>query len=872
MTKRLRKKENNISSHSGHSNSLSGDVRHLAVEVNQTMKIAICIFLAVATFSVYLQVKDHEFIDYDDKAFISQNSNIKSGLSKESVVWAFTTTLSGSWEPITWLSHILGYQLYGSSSKNHHLINVFFHITNAVLLFIVLLRMTGALWQSGFVACMFALHPMNVESVAWLMERNMLLCTLFWLLTMLVYIHYTEKPSIKRYSLVILFFALGLMSKSMIVTLPFVLLMMDYWPLKRLKVNQKKYNDKFEMDFVIKRSEVLRLVLEKIPLLILSLGLSITIFKLAEGYEGTDYMAAVSFFGRLNNGMVSYLEYLAKTVWPTGLAVIYPHPLNTLAAWKGILCGMALLGVTFFSIRFIKKSPYFAFGWFWYLGVLVPVIGIFVQVGGELAMADRYAYLPLIGIFIIIAWGLPELIARWRHREKILSISAGIIISMLMATTWIQLSYWKNSLDLFKRAISVANKKDPNFKNPNHALLYNHLGLVFYNMGKPEESTSHYEMAIKIAPDLAMAHTNLGISHLTMGNTKEAISHYKTAIKFNPNHAHGHYNLGIVLFALGKVEEAISHYQTAIKLNPNYAAAHNNLGLILEENGRTHEAISNYTTAINLKPDYAAAHSNLGNTLFALGKTEEAIAHYKTVVRLRPGFFPAHTNLGNALFALGKTEEAIAHYKTVIRLNPDLALANSNLGIALFALGKTEEAITHYETAIRLNPDFAMAYTNLGNALFALGKTEEAIYHFKTAIRLKPGYTEAHHNLGVALFAIKKVEESISHYKMAIKFKPDYPMAYTNLGNALFTLGKTEKAISHYKTAIRLRPGYTEAHYHLGNILVQTGEIKEAVGHYRETLRLKPNFVLAQKNLERALLLAGKMEKFKNQPIKNLSD
>ena len=390
-------------------------------------------------------------------------------------------------------------------------------------------------------------------------------------------------------------------------------------------------------------------------------------------------MAAVSFFGRLNNGMVSYLEYLGKTAWPTGLAVLYPHPLNTLAAWKGILCGMALLGVTFFSIRFIKKSPYFAFGWFWYLGVLVPVIGIFVQVGGELAMADRYAYLPLIGIFIIIAWGLPELIARWRHREKILSISAGIIISMLMATTWVQLSYWKNSIDLFKRAISVANKKDPNFKNPNHALLYNHLGLVFYNMGKPEESTSHYEMAIKIAPDLAMAHTNLGISHLSMGNTKEAISHYKTAIKFHPNHAHGHYNLGIALFTLGKIEEAISHYQAAIKLNPDYAAAHNNLGLILEEDGRTHEAISNYTTAINLKPDYAAAHSNLGNTLFTLGKTEEAIAHYKTVIRLRPGFFPVYTNLGNALFTLGKTEEAIVHYKMAIELKPNYAEANNNL-------------------------------------------------------------------------------------------------------------------------------------------------------------------------------------------------
>ena len=793
MTKRLQKKENNISSHSGHSNSLSGDVRHLAVEVNQTMKTAICIFLAVATFSVYLQVKDHEFIDYDDKAFISQNSNIKSGLSKESVIWAFTTTLSGSWEPITWLSHILGYQLYGSSSKNHHLINVFFHITNAVLLFIVLLRMTGALWQSGFVACMFALHPMNVESVAWLMERNMLLCTLFWLLTMLVYIHYTEKPSIKRYSLVILFFTFGLMSKSMIVTLPFVLLMMDYWPLKRLKVNQKKYNDKFEMDFVIKRSEVLRLVLEKIPLLILSLGLSITIFKLAEGYEGTDYMAAVSFFGRLNNGMVSYLEYLAKTVWPTGLAVLYPHPLNTLATWKGILCGMALLGVTFFSIRFIKKSPYFAFGWFWYLGVLVPVIGIFVQVGGELAMADRYAYLPLIGIFIIIAWGLPELIARWRHREKILSISAGIIISMLMATTWIQLSYWKNSLDLFKRAISVANKKDPNFKNPNHALLYNHLGLVFYNMGKPEESTSHYEMAIKIAPDLAMAHTNLGISYLSMGNTEEAISHYKTAIKFNPNHAHGHYNLGIVLFALGKIEEAISHYQTAIKLNPNYAAAHNNLGLILEGNGRTREAISNYRTAINLKPGYAAAHSNLGNTLFALGKTEEAIVHYKKAIRLNPDFAMAYTNLGNALFALGKTEEAIYHFKTAIRLKPGYTEAHHNLGVALFAIKKVEESISHYKMAIKFKPDYPMAYTNLGNALFTLGKTEKAISHYKTAIRLRPDYTEAHYNLGNILVQTGEIKEAVGHYRETLRLKPNFVLAQKNLERALLLAGKMEK-------------------------------------------------------------------------------
>ena len=797
MTKDLPKKESNISSHGDYSNFLNGVTRRPIVKVNQTMKMVIFIFLVVATFTVYLQVKNHEFIDYDTKALISQNFNIQSGLSKESIAWSFTINKAhGSWEPITWVSHILGYQFFGSSPKSHHLINLFFHITNAVLLFIVLLKMTGALWKSGFVACVFALHPINVESVAWLMERNMLLCTLFWLLTMLVYIQYTDKPNISRYSLVIIFFTLGLMSKSMIVTLPFVLLMMDYWPLKRFQFIQNRHNDRFEINYLIDRSKVFQLVLEKIPLFILSLGLSLAILNLAEGYEGTENMAIVSFFGRLNNGVVSYLEYLGNTLWPKGLAVLYPHPLNTLATWKGILCGIALVSITFFSIRLFKKFPYFAFGWFWYLGVLLPAIGIVAQVGGELAMADRYAYIPLIGIYIIIAWGFPDLLAKWRHKEKILSISVGIIIFLLTATTWVQLSYWKNSIDLFERAISVANNKYPNFKNPNHALLYNHLGMAFFAMGKFEESTSPYKVAIKISPNLAMAHTNLGISHFSMGNTEKAISHYNAAVKLKPDHAHGYYNLGIALSTLGKVEEAILNYNKTIKIKPDYYTAHNNLGLVLEKSGKIREAILHYKKAIKIKPDYIAAQNNLGSNLLSLGKAEEAIAHFKTIIKLRPKFVPAHTNLGNALFSLGKTEEAITYFKTAVKLKPDFAMSYSNLGNALFALEKIGEAIANYETAIRLNPDFAMAYFNLGNALFSLEKTEEAIAYYVKAVRLKSNYAEAHLNLGVALFSIKKVKEAISHYITAIEFQPNYPVAYTNLGNALFTLGKTEKAIS----------------------------------------------------------------------------
>jgi len=376
MTKRLRKKENNISSHSGHSNSLNGDVRHLAVEVNQTMKTAICIFLAVATFSVYLQVKDHEFIDYDDKALISQNWNIKSGLSKESVIWAFTTFATGNWSPVTWFSYMLDYQLYGSHAKGYLLTNLFFHIANSLLLFLVLFRMTGAIWQSAFVAAMFAFHPLNVESVAWAAERKNVLSTLFWLMTMWAYIHYAEKPTVKRYGLVFLFFTLGLMSKPMLVTLPFALLLLDYWPLRRLKFEQERGGNETSEKNTAKRSEVFRLVLEKIPLFLLSVVFSIINFIAA-----TKSLQAFSvpLKERIIHSLITYLAYLQKMFWPSKLSSFYPYPENALSVTQGIFCGMVLVGITFISIKLIRKAPYFAVGWFWYLGTLVPVIGIFVQ-------------------------------------------------------------------------------------------------------------------------------------------------------------------------------------------------------------------------------------------------------------------------------------------------------------------------------------------------------------------------------------------------------------------------------------------------------------------------------------------------------------
>jgi tetratricopeptide (TPR) repeat protein len=645
-------------------------------------KVLICIFLMVATFCIYTQTQDHEFINFDDDLYITDNWNVQAGLTSESVKWAFTTTYSGDWSPVTWFSHILDYQLHGLHAKGHHLTSLFLHIANTLILFIVLSRMTGAIWQSAFVAAMFAFHPLNVESVAWAAERKNVLSTLFWLMTLWAYIHYAEKPNIKRYGLVFLFFTLGLMSKPMLVTLPFVLLLLDYWPLRRLKFKQERGSNKISEKNIAKRSEVLQLVLEKVPLFLLSAVFSIVTYIASKSLGAMDYGENLTFSTRVTNAMVSYLDYLGKMVWPSELSILYPHPGNTLTAWEGILCGMALVGITIISIRLIRKAPYFAVGWFWYLGTLVPVIGIFVQAGDQ-AMADRYAYVPLIGIFIIVAWGLPELMAKWRYKEKVLPISAGIIIFALLITTWKQVGHWKNSITIFKHAISVTDKKYPSF-----VVAHNQLGIALFSDGKNEEAISHYKMAIKFNPDHAKSHSNFGGALLAEGKIEEAISHYKMAIKLNPDFAAAHFNLGITLVAGGKIEEAIPHYRMAIEINPDFSSAHYNLGKVLSAERKIEEAISHYKMAIEIMPDFAAAHYNLGNALFKKRALKEAISHYKMSIEIKPGFAEAYSNLGGALLHAGMTEEAIDSFKEAIRIRPGFAAAQKNLKVAISKLEK----------------------------------------------------------------------------------------------------------------------------------------------------------------------------------------
>tara|TARA_Y100000588_G_C14223038_1_gene911899 strand:- start:493 stop:2145 length:1653 start_codon:yes stop_codon:yes gene_type:complete len=537
-------------------------------------KVLICGFLIIATLSIYSEVKDHDFIIFDDDIYITNNLNVQTGFTNESVSWAFTKAHFGGWFPVTMLSFILDYELYGLNPKGYLLTNLCFHIVNSLLLFLVLFRMTGAIWQSAFVAAIFALHPLNVESVAWISERKNVLSTLFWLLTMWAYINYVEKPNFKTYSLVFLSFTLGLMSKSMLVTLPFALLLLDYWPLRRLKFGKEIDSNEIFENNTAKRSKVFRLIFEKIPLFLLATGLSIVTFIVFKNEGLMRFSENLTFSTRLTNGIVSYMEYLRKMLWPEKLAVFYPHPGNTLPLLEGILCGIALVGITIISIRLLRKTPYFAVGWFWYLGTLVPAIGI-VQVGGQ-SIADHFTYIPLIGIFIIVAWGVPELISKWRYKEKLLSVSAGIIIFILMITTWKQVSHWKSSITIFEHAIMVTEKKYPKF-----AGIYNNLGIALYAKGENEEAISHYKMAIKVNPFHTKAYYNLGIAFFAKKKNEEAISYYKMAIKLSPNFTNAHYNLGLALVQKGQMKEAVHHFRETLRVKPDFIGARDYLEFAL---------------------------------------------------------------------------------------------------------------------------------------------------------------------------------------------------------------------------------------------------------------------------------------------------
>ncbi len=525
----------------------------------------ICLLLVIATLVVYWPVKDFEFIDYDDNEYVSENSYIKEGVTLEGVIWSLTADHSANWHPITWLSHMLDVQIFGMDAGWHHLTSLAFHIANILLLFHVLLKMTGNLWQSGFVAALFALHPLQVESVAWVAERKNVLSTFFWMLTLWTYAGYTKQPGYGRYLIALFVFTLGLMAKPMLVTLPFILLLMDYWPLDRLKLLHSNRKD----HIVSQKSAVLHLFLEKIPFLLLSMIVCIITISVQQQWQAVASFDEFPLSLRVSNALISYIRYIGLMIWPFHNAIIYPYP-GSVAIWQTIGSVALLIGLSAIAIRTRRKFPYITVGWLWYIGTLVPVIGL-VQVGKQ-AMADRYTYIPIIGILIILAWGVPALISRRRRFRIMLGAFAVILLSGFMVLTRVQLSYWKNEVILFKHAVNVTE---------NNWFAHNHLGIYLKRRGNLEEAISHYSKALRIKPDNAILHNNMGNALVARDRLKAAAFHYYEAIRLNPGYASAHNNLGIVLERQGRLDEAGTHFRKALQIEPDRVATKKHIEIIL---------------------------------------------------------------------------------------------------------------------------------------------------------------------------------------------------------------------------------------------------------------------------------------------------
>jgi tetratricopeptide (TPR) repeat protein len=607
--------------------------------------------LLLLTAYSYWNVRSSDFVRFDDGDYVTENRRVQTGLNWGNVTWAFTSYHSANWHPLTWISHMADCYFYGLDAGGHHTTSLVIHLANSVLLFLALWRLTGTLWRSGTVAALFAVHPIHVESVAWIAERKDVLSAFFGILTLLAYASYARNRTVLRYAGILVLFSLGLMAKPMLVTLPFVLLLLDCWPLGT--TGKTPARARFNRPGWIQ-------VAEKLPLLGLALVSSIITFRAQRAGMAVAPLSALPLQARFENAVVSYVRYLGKIFQPKDLAFFYP--MQPVEAWRAAGASLLLVAITITVICLAARRPYLPVGWFWYLGTLVPVIGI-IQVGDQ-ALADRYTYLPSIGLFIALVWALHDVLAALPASRPVYAVSVLAVLGLLTGTTRAQVGYWRNSVTLFEHAIEVT---------PNNYVAHTNLGLILAEQGRPLEAISHYHEAIRSRPDFADAYINLGIELVNSGKPLEAYPYLTKALRLNPNHPKAHFNFGLVLAGRGEWDQAIDQYLQALRLKPEYPEAHQNLAIALAQKGALSEALSHYREALRMRPDYVEAHINMGIDLAGAGRIQEALEEFQQAARINPNSAEAHYNLAKAYALTGKRPEALREFQVVQALNPGLA-------------------------------------------------------------------------------------------------------------------------------------------------------------------------------------------------------
>jgi Flp pilus assembly protein TadD len=563
-------------------------------------------------------------VNWDDPEYVSDNPMVARGLTWPGVVWAFTSAHAANWHPLTWLSHMLDVQLYGMHAGPHHITNVVLHVASTVLLFGWLARATGAIGRSVVVAALFAAHPLHVESVAWIAERKDVLSTVFWMLALWAYTAYVRRPSLGRYATLFASVAFGLMAKPMVVTLPIVLLLLDVWPLRRVELGEFGQRERIVW---------LRLAREKVPLFVLALASAVVTFAAQSQGGAVAKLDAFPLRLRLANALISYVIYIEAMLWPSRMAVVYP-PRTTPTVWALSAAAVALVGISLVAVRSATSRPYLIVGWLWYLGTLVPVIGL-VQVGSQ-PMADRYTYVPLVGLFIILAWGVPDVLAGWRSARLAMPAAAGLAIAACALVARAQVRHWRDNVALWTHALDVASP------NPR---AHNNLGNALDDQRLYAEAIAHYREAIRLKPDFAEAHSNLANALTHERRFDEAGLEYSTALRLNPNDAFAHNGLGSTLDEQGKVAEATAQYMEALRISPDLAEAHNNLGISLANQGRVDDAVREFLEAIRVKPAQADFHYNLAVMYRQKGNTVEARQHFEEALAVDPKYEAARQGM-----------------------------------------------------------------------------------------------------------------------------------------------------------------------------------------------------------------------------------
>ena len=629
---------------------------------------AVCLLLAAITFAVFGQTAGFGFVNYDDDTYVYENPVVEKGLTLKGAVWALTYGKIGHWHPLTWLTHMADCQAFGLWAGGHHLTNVALHAVAAAVLFLALREMTGSLWPCAFVAAVFAIHPLRVESVAWIAERKDVLGGVFFMLTLWAYARYAHRPSCWRHAAVALAYALGLLCNNMLVTLPVVLLLLDWWPLQRVpldgdgggKVGAARLMALFG-----------GLVKEKIPLFLLSVGSCVATVlepdKMPDSHR-------LPFLERFGNAVVSYGVYLRQMVFPVELATPYPNPPDGQPFWKVALALVVLAAISVIVLACRKGRPYLLVGWLWYLGMLVPMIGI-IQIS-YYAHADRCTYLPGIGLVLAGTWAVEDWSLLWQHRRAGLGGLMAAIIGILMVCAWIQTGYWKSNEILWTHTLDCTT---------GNYVAHNNLATALTQKGRMDEAISHCRQAVEIRPYFAEAYNNLGNALLQKGKADEAITQFQQALQINPALAEAHMNLGNALLQKGKADEAITQFQQALQIRPDLAEAQISLGTALGRKARVEEAIACYQKALEIKPDYAEARNDLGSAFFRQGRLDEAISQFQKALEIKPHFAEAHMNLANGFFRQGRLDEAISQYQKALQIKPHFAEAQNDLAWLLAA-------------------------------------------------------------------------------------------------------------------------------------------------------------------------------------------